>query len=182
MRAKPLIFSALLLALGAGRTIGQEAPAKIGFVDVQRALLTIEEGKAKRKELQDWAAPRQQELQRLDQEIQALQQELGAKQQGGTLEQLSDLNRRLTAKKREFEDKQRQYSRELEEKQNEVLRALGQKMEQLLKEYADAQKYTAIFILQPDQVAYVANSADITDTLIKLYNEKYPFPPKGGNK
>lgn len=182
MRAKPLLFLAWLLALGAGRVGAQEAPAKIGFVDVQRALLTIEEGKAKRKELQDWAAPRQQELQRLDQEIQALQQELASKQQSASLDQLADLNRRFTAKKREFEDKQRQYSRELEEKQNEVLRALGQKLEQLLKEYADAQKYTAIFILQPDQVAYVANFADITDTLIKLYNEKYPYPPKGGTK
>ncbi|MFN3414489.1 MAG: OmpH family outer membrane protein [Thermoanaerobaculum sp.] len=182
MRAKPLFFSALLLTLGAGRLLAQEAPTKIGFVDVQRALLTIEEGKAKRKELQDWAAPRQQELQRLDQEIQALQQELASKQPSGSLDQLSDLNRRLTAKKREFEDKQRQYSRELEEKQNEVLRALGQKLEQLLKDYATQQKFTAVFILQPEQVAFVANSADITDTLIKLYNEKYPYPPKGGNK
>ncbi len=182
MRKKTLLFSALLLALGAGRVWAQEAPAKIGFVDVQRALLTIEEGKAKRKELQDWASPRQQELQRLDQEIQALQQELASKQPSASFDQLSDLNRRLTAKKREFEDKQRQYSRELEEKQNEALRALGQKLEQLLQEYADAQKYTAIFILQPEQVAYVANFADITDTLIKLYNEKYPYPPKGGAK
>lgn len=172
----------MLMTLGVGRVAGQEGPSKIAFVDVQRALLTIEEGKAKRKELQDWAAPRQEELQRLDQEIQSLQQELATKQQSATLEQLSDLNRRLTAKRREFEDKQRQYSRELEEKQNDVLRALGEKLERLLKEYADAQKYTAIFILQPDQVAYVANSADITDTLIKLYNEKYPYPPKGGSR
>ncbi len=168
--------------VGSRVVAAQEGGGRIAFVDVQRALLAIEEGKAKRKELQDWAAPRQQELQRLDQEIQTLQQELASKQQSADLSELSELNRRLTAKKREFEDKQRQYSRELEQKQNEVLKALGQKLEQLLKEYAEAQKYTAVFILQPDLVAFLANSADITDTLVKLYNEKYPYPSTGGGK
>ncbi|MCS7181504.1 MAG: OmpH family outer membrane protein [Thermoanaerobaculum sp.] len=182
MQRKWPVAVLLLAVWGMARASAQEGPTKIAFVDVQRALLSIEEGKAKRKELQDWAAPRQQELQRLDQEIQTLQQELGAKQQTATLDQLSELNRRLTAKKREFEDKQRQYSRELEEKQNEVLRALGQKLEQLLAEYASSEKYTAVFILQPEQVAFVATSADITDKLIQLYNQKYPYPPKGGSK
>jgi len=166
----------------AGSVAAQEAANKVAFVDVQRALLTIEEGKAKRKELQDWAAPRQQELQRLDQEIQAMQQELAGKQQSASPEQLAELNRKLTAKRREFEDKQRQYSRELEEQQNKVLKELGEKLEKLLAEYATSQKLAAVFILQPDLVAFVANSADITDTLVKLYNERYPYPPKGAGK
>jgi outer membrane protein len=174
-------FVATALAfLWMGQLAAQETPLGVAFVDVQRALLTVEEGKAKRKELQDWAAPRQQELQRLDQEIQSLHQELLSKQGSATPEGLSDLNRKLTAKKREFEDKQRQYSRELEEKQNQVLKALGEKLEKLVAEYATSKKLAAVFILQPDLVAFVANSADITDAVIKLYNERYPYPAPGG--
>lgn len=176
--ARVLVLASILLTV-AGALPAQEAPTKIAFVDIQRALLSIEEGKAKRKELQDWAAPRQQELQKLDQEIQGLQQDLASKRGSLSDDQFAEANRKLTAKKREFEDKQRQYSRELEEKQNQVLKALGEKMEKLLAEYATKEKITAVFLLQPDLVAFLANSADITGTLIDLYNKKYPVAQAG---
>lgn len=172
---------AVTLALAwSASVMAQEAGSKVAFVDVQKALLAVDEGKAKRQELLDWAAPRQKELQQLEQEIQNLQQELLSKQASAAPEQLSELNRQLTAKKRQFEDKQRQYTRELEEKQNQVLKSLGEKMEKLLAEYAESQKLSAVFILQQQLVAYVANSADITDTLVQLYNQRYPYPPQGG--
>ncbi len=176
---RTLVAVTLALAWSA-HVAAQEGGSKVAFVDVQRALLAVDEGKAKRQELLDWASPRQKELQQLEQEIQNLQQELLSKQTSATPEQLSELNRQLTAKKRQFEDRQRQYTRELEEKQNQVLKSLGEKMEKLLAEYAESQKLSAVFILRQELVAFVANSADITDTLIQLYNQRYPYPKQGG--
>ena len=153
---------ALAVAATAQQT-GDAAPTKIAFVDVKRALVSIEEGKAKRKELQDWARPKEEELQRLGKEIADLQ---------------TELNRRLVAKQREAEDKQRLAQRDLEERQAVILRGMGEKLQAVITQYSDANRFTAVFILEPDNVAYLAASADITDQVVKLYNEKYPLQAK----
>ncbi len=153
-------------------------PVKIGFVDVERAVVSIDEGKAKLKELQDWAKPRRDALEKLGNDIQALQQELASKRGVASDDALDQLNKQLVAKQRQFEDMQRDAKRDFDEKQNAVLKDLGQKLNDVIAQYADSNRFTAIFILKPNDVAYLANSADITPTVIKLYNEKYPYQPK----
>jgi outer membrane protein len=168
---------ALAVAATAQQT-GDAAPTKIAFVDVKRALVSIEEGKAKRKELQDWARPKEEELQRLGKEIADLQTELNAKRAAANEDALAELNRRLVAKQREAEDKQRVAQRDLEERQATILRGVGEKLQAVITQYSDANRFTAVFILEPDNVAYLAASADITDQVVKLYNEKYPLQAK----
>ncbi len=157
---------------------GDAVPAKIAFIDVKRALVSVEEGQARRKELQDWARPKEEELQRLGKEIADMQNELAARRGATSDDALAELNRRLVAKQREAEDKQRVAQRDLEERQSGILRALGEKLQAVITQYSDTNHYTAVFILQPDNVAYLASSADITEQVVKLYNEKYPLQAK----
>lgn len=180
-------FSRSLIALGVVLTLAplaaaQEAgPVKIGFVDVERALYSIAEGKARLAELQEWARPRQQELQRINDEITNLQQELNSKRVTGTEQELSELNRRIVARQRDFEDRQRNARRDFENRQQTILKEIGDKLNVVITNYADSNRFTAVFILKPNDVAYLANSADITDTVIQLYDQAHPHGGKGGN-
>jgi len=179
-------FSRTLVALAAALTIApvalaQEAPTKLGFVDVERALYSIAEGKARLAELQEWARPRQQELQRINDEITNLQQELSSKRVTGTEQELSELNRRIVARQRDFEDKQRNSRRDFENRQQTILKDIGDKLNAVITSYADSNRFTAVFILKPNDVAYLANSADITDTIIQMYDQTHPYPAKSGN-
>ncbi|HVN75179.1 MAG TPA: OmpH family outer membrane protein [Thermoanaerobaculaceae bacterium] len=149
-------------------------PSKIAFVYVQRALAASEEGKARLKDLDTWARPRQDELAKLDKEINDLKGELIAKQGVASDDAIADLNKRIVAKQREFEDKQRTGKRDFESRQQALLKELGGKLQDLINKYADENHYTAVFIFNPDQLAYLSRSADITDVVIKLYNERYP--------
>jgi outer membrane protein len=88
---------------------------------------------------------------------------------------IAELNKRVVAKQREFEDKQRTGKRDFEAKQQALLKELGGKLQELITKYADQNRYAAVFIFNPDQLAYLANSADITDAVIKLYNDRYPL-------
>ena len=171
------IFAGVLLA-GSGLAQQSEPPTKIAFVYVQKALASTEEGKVRLKELDDWARPRQDELARLDKVINDLKGEIVTRQGAASDDALGDLNRRLVAKQREFEDRQRLAKRDFEEKQQGLLRELGGKLQEIITKYADQNRYTAVFILNPNDLAYLATSADITDTVIKLYNEKYPLAAK----
>jgi outer membrane protein len=168
------VFAGVLVA-GAGLAQQAEPPTKIAFVYVQKALASTEEGKVRLKELDDWARPRQEELGRLEKEINDLKGELLTRQAAAGSDAVADLNRRLVVKQREFEDRQRLAKRDFEEKQQGLLRELGGKLQEIITKYADQNRYTAVFILNPNDLAYLATSADITDTVIKLYNEKYPL-------
>jgi len=175
------LATALMLAPVA---LAQDAPpTKLGFVDVERALYNIAEGKARLAELQEWARPRQQELQRIGDDIAALQQELNSKRVSAGEQELAELNRRLVARQREFEDRQRNARRDFEARQESVLKEIGDKLNKVITTYADSNRFTAVFILKPNDVAYLANSADITDTIIKLYDQTHPYTAgqgKGG--
>jgi Skp family chaperone for outer membrane proteins len=83
------------------------------------------------------------------------------------------------AKQREFEDRQRVAKRDFEERQTTVLKDLGEKLNAVVTQYADQNHYTAVFILKPNDIVYLANTADITDAIIRLYNERYPFLQAG---
>ncbi|MFI5142780.1 MAG: OmpH family outer membrane protein [Thermoanaerobaculales bacterium] len=183
-------FRKLLLALAAtlflvGAANAQQAapaqenpPVKLGFVDVERALASTDEGKVQLKALDEWARPRRDEINQLGQAVNDLQRELMTKQGSASEDVLSALNRQFIAKKRELEDKQRDAKRDFDLKQTTVLKELGGKLQQVIAKFADANRYTAVFILKADDLAYLAKTAELTETVVKLYNESYPVASK----
>ena len=142
------------------------------------ALASTAEGKVRLKELDDWARPRQEQLAKLDKEVNDLKNEILSKQGTVTNDALAELNRQLVAKQREFEDKQRDGKRDFDQKQQVLLRELGGKLQQVINEYSAQKQYTAVFIFKPDDLAYLDPAADITDTIVNLYDEKYPLAAK----
>ena len=175
-RLSGAVLAGLLLATTAWAQQPQEpAASKIAFVYVQKALASTEDGKARTKELEAWARPKQDELAKLDKDINDLKGELITKQGVASEDAIGELNRRVVAKQREFEDKQRAAKRDFDAKQKALFTEIGGRLQEVITKYADQNRFTAVFILNPDQLAYLANSADITDTVIKLYNERYPL-------
>ncbi|MCU0293196.1 MAG: OmpH family outer membrane protein [Thermoanaerobaculaceae bacterium] len=164
-----------VVALVAGTAAAQAPePTKIGFVDTERAILTIEEGKARLKELDTWARPRGDELAKMAKEVTDLQAEIASKRGVASPEALEQLQQRLVAKQRQVEDRQRVVKREFEEKQENLLKDIGTRMQQIVQAYAQQSGYLAVFLLKPNDIAYLAPAGDLTNTIVKLFNEKYP--------
>jgi outer membrane protein len=152
-------------------------PSKIAFINYEKAIVNIAEGKAKLEALQEWLKPWQQRLQKATQEVADLQARVNNTTDENTLAQLTQ---ELKTKQRGLEDMQRTGKREFEEKRADILKEVGEKLNQVIKGYADANEYTAVMILRPNDVVYLASSADITDSIIKLYDLKHPYPPPKG--
>lgn len=164
-----------VITLVAGMAAAQAPePTKIGFVDTERAILTIDEGKARLKELDTWARPRGDELARMGKEVTDLQAEIASKRAVATAEVLEQLQQRLVAKQRQVEDRQRVVKREFEEKQEALLKDVGARMQQIVQTYAQQSGYLVVFLAKPNDIAYLAPVGDITGTIVKLFNEKYP--------
>jgi outer membrane protein len=180
MRLRTLAAAAVTVSSFVALAAAQQQetpPVKIGFVDVERAVVSIDEGQARLKELQDWVKPRRDEINKLGSDVANLQSQIASERGIASDDAMADLNHRLVARQRELEDKQRDTKRDFDEKQQAVLKDLGDKLNTVIAKFADSNRYTAIFILKQNDVAYLANSADVTPTVIKLYNEAYPWPP-----
>jgi len=180
LRKLPQALAAALVVVGSvgaqSAPPAQENPqVKIGFVDVERALASTGEGRAQLKALDEWARPRRDEINRLGQELSDLQREIMSKQGAASEDALADLNRQYVAKKRELEDKQRDAKRDFDQRQTTVLKELGGKLQDVITKYADTNRFTAVFILKTDELAYLAKTAELTDIVVKLYNERYPL-------
>lgn len=178
VRWSAVVVSGALMLSGVVAMAQQAAvPTKIGFVDVEKAVFQIGEGQVRFKELQDWARPRNEELQKLGQEIQDLQQEIANKSGVADQNTMDELNRQLVTKKRAFEDKQRDAKRDYDQKQNVILKDIGDKMNKIVTEIAQKEGFGAVFILKPNDVIYLAPGTDLTAQVVTAYNAKYPVAP-----
>jgi outer membrane protein len=164
----PLVALVVLVAAPA-------AAGKIGFVDVPRAVTSTAEGKAKLKELQDWAIPKEQELHQLQQGVEELRRQAAQQRGVATPEALRRLEEDARDAQRRFEDATRDSQRDLAAKQSELLGEVARRMNQLVTEYGTANEYDAIFIFKGEDLIYLGPSADLTETLVKLYDAKFPY-------
>jgi outer membrane protein len=167
--------------LAAGAVHAQNAATtsvgpRVGVINMLQAISSTTEGKQASNQLQAQFAPRQQELESLTKQINDLQQRLS----GGA--SLSDDERaRLTAQggrlEREFERKKNAYQEDLNSAQGEAVNGIGAKMMEIVNRYALEQNYTEILdsSAQTSQLLYVAKDIDITQDIIRLYDQAHPM-------
>jgi len=166
------VFLALLTAMVAAPAF---AGGKVGFVDVERAAVSVQEGKAALKKLADWSKPRRKEIDALRDRARELGAQVQKEQNVVGPEALEALKQRAIKARRRFEDAAREYKRQYEQKQTEFTASVAQKMKQIVVDYAEGHGFDAVFVLKPMTLIYLRDSADITDAIIKAYDKKYPL-------
>lgn len=146
---------------------------KFGFVNTIRILQESNEGKARTI---DWETKFKAEQQKMDaetQELQRLQQQ--AAEQGRSLnpEALAELQRTIEDKSALVRRMQEDANRILGGERDTIVREISEKIQALLNEYAETNGYDAIFLRHPDQQVFVAESVDITNDILRIYNERH---------
>lgn len=145
---------------------------KIGFVDAERAIGEVEEGKKKFADLQKWQAPHQAKLDGLRDQVLALRNQLA---QETSPEARAEIERNEISATRAFEDARRDYERALENKKQEFLSDIASKIALVGQEYAKKNEYDAVFLTSGQPMMYVAESVNLTDIVVELYNERFPI-------
>ncbi|HOC44226.1 MAG TPA: OmpH family outer membrane protein [Thermoanaerobaculales bacterium] len=170
MRAAARLTVVLIVVLAAvPATAG-----KIGFLDGDRAATTVQEGRSQLQALESWAKPRRDQLEQLQAQVNGLKQRLATQQSVASAEALAALERELLQAQRGLEDQARAFNRELNARQDKIVADIGAKIGKLATEYAEANDFDVIFLLAAQPVAYFATSLNITDAIIRLYDERYP--------
>lgn len=164
-----LILGATMIFTAASAGAGQ-----IGFLDAERAVLSVREGASRLKELEAWATPRRTQLEGLQGQVAELNQRLAAQRNVASPEALAQLDRELVQAQRELEDQVRAFNRDLPARRDRMLGELSAKIMTVAAEYAEANGFDAIFLLGARAVGYYSKSLDVTDAIIRLYDERHP--------
>ncbi len=167
MRATVILMALLVVATSA--TAGS-----VAFLDAERAVAEVGEGRLKVAEIEAWAAPRRQELTALATRLTALQERLAKQAAVGSDDSVNQLRGDEAQLRRSFDDARRAFERELTAKQEALLADVAVKVGTVASAYGRERGFDAIFVRNAQPLVYVADAADVTDTVIRLYNERFP--------
>jgi outer membrane protein len=180
---------ALLLLPAAGawaQTGGSAAPSgpmKIAILNVRQAIVTTGEGKQASAQLQTQFAAQQNDLQNMQKQIQDLQNRVTNSH--GTLsdDEQARLQRQGELLTRQFQRKQDDLNEAVNAAQSDIIDTIGRKMLDVLDRYSRENGYTVVFdtSAQGSPVVYGSSQIDITQDLIRLYDQAYPLKVSGNS-
>jgi len=172
------VLAAMLATPAVWAQGGASAPAaiKVGVINVQAAIASTAEGKQASAELQSQFAPRTTELENLRKQIEDLQTRLRTGQATLSDEEKARLSREGDQLTRTFQRKQQDFQDDTNEAQQDVINRIGRKMISVLDKYSKDNGYSIILDTSSQQtpVMYAANSVDVTQDIIRLYDQNYP--------
>jgi outer membrane protein len=152
------------------------APLKVGVLNMEVAITSTQEGKQAASDLNTKFAPRQTELQNIQKQLQDISTRLQT--QGNTLsdEEKYRLQRESETLNRTLQRKQQEARDDFQDAQQDLINSLGRKLMTVLDKYSKDNGYAVIFDTSSQQtpVIYAANAIDVTQDIIKLYDQNYP--------
>ena len=162
-------------ALHAQTPAGAATSSKIGFINLLQAISLTAEGKQAANELQSQFLPRQQELESLNKQINDLRQRLNS-QPPLSVEEAARVNNEGARLEQRLERKKNEYQEDLNAAQAEVINGIGRKMMDVLNRYAQEKDYVQVIdsSAQNSPVLFVASNNEITQDIIRLYDQAHP--------
>jgi outer membrane protein len=168
---KALLLLAIGLTLGWG--IGAtDDPVKVGFVDVEQVLATVEKGKAAREELERKSRDAQGRLAPLVEQLETMQKELQAKQFVMSEDAVRTKQLDLVELKNRYETKAKEEEGQFKVDQQRLISPLLEQLESVIKEVGRDNQYSVILRIDAPSLVYAREALDLTDLVVKTFNGK----------
>ena len=152
-------------------------PARLGFINLERALAEVQEGKSLFGELQGFIDKKNQELKTRQDDLAKRQEQLRTQERTLSEESKLEIQKDIEEKRTALTRFQEDTSKEIDRRQNANVQRIGQKMQPIIQAYAKEKALTAIVIWSPQLYAYVDETVNVTDEIIKRYDSQNPFTP-----
>jgi outer membrane protein len=178
---KPSIAGLLAIAVVPLLSAPVRAEAKFAYVDMQRALGEIEEGKVAKARLKKQFDEKQRELDQKQEELKRDNANLESLAREGVLkddklrEKKADLEKKLMDVTKYWQDSQKALSDE----ERRLTQEIFAKMAVLIQGIAETEGFTFVFDKNESGLLYAPEALNITNELVRKYNAKYGSGGKG---
>ena len=171
-----LMVPAMWAQTGGSPAATAAASGKVGVIDVQVAITSTAEGKQAAAELQSQFAPRQTELSNMQKQMEDIQTRLRTGQTTLSDDEKARLQREGEQLQRTFQRRSQDAQDDFNEAQREIVDRIGRRMIDVLSKYARDNTFTVILDRsgQTSPVIFAANSVDVTQDIIRLFDQSYP--------
>jgi len=151
-------------------------PAKIAVMNVRNAIVATAEGKLAQAQLQSQFAPKQNELQNIQKQIEDLQRRMTEGARTLSDDEKAKMQREGELLSRRLQRGNDDLNEELNAAQGEVVDGIGRKMLEVLDRYSRENGYTVVLdtSAQGSPVVYGSSQSDITQDIVRLYDQAYP--------
>jgi outer membrane protein len=177
------VIAALLMtpAVWAQAAAPAAAAGKVGVINIQAAIASTAEGKQAAAELQSQFTPRMNELQNLQKQIEDVRNRLQAGQSTLSDEEKARLQREGDTLTRTYQRKQQELQDDTNDAQQDVVNRIGRKLVDILNKYSKDNGYAIVLddSSQQTPVIYAANQIDVTQDIIRLFDQSYPVKNAG---
>jgi len=171
MRNTALTLITAFALAGFAAPAAAQAEAKLAYVDLQRALNEVDEGKAAKANLKREFDQKQKLLDEKKTEFDRLRSELEKQAMVMSEDARKQRQGDLERKGMELQGFFVQLQKELSEREREATRGIFEKMHGIVREIADQEGVA--MVLQAEALVYGAPALDVTSELVRKYNARY---------
>ena len=172
MKVNKAVLLMALAALLVWGTAATDEPLKIGVVDIDQAISSTEEGKAAREEFARKQREAEAKVQPLIERFKLLEDELKAKKFVLSDEALFQKQLDLVEMRNQIQSKLKELEGQLKVDQKRLEGPLTAKLVEIITDVGKSNNYTMIIRRGAPGVLYTREALDLTDLVIKSYNQK----------
>jgi len=180
MRKTAILLFGLMI-VGILTVDSQSQGSKIGFINTLEVLYGTNEGKGEIEKLNQFAADKQKEIVSQTEVLSGLQEQYANQQRTLNAETRTEMERDLQEKDRALKRLQEDIQLEYNERRDSLLEKMSEKIRKIIDEYAPLNGYGAIFLRDQTQ-SYVDPSMEVSQDIIRIYNEQYSVAASGSSE
>jgi len=155
------------------------ASGAVGYVDLQRAILQVNEGKRAKTKLQKTFEKKSKKLKSDEEKLLKMRSQLESQFAGRKMDALQN-DPKMREQAMAYEQKRMQIQQalmkerqELQQLEQKALLKITKKMRKVIKKIGDSGKYLLILESQDARMLYAKPHLDLTNEVIRKYNKKH---------
>ncbi|MDR0310138.1 MAG: OmpH family outer membrane protein [Acidobacteriota bacterium] len=171
------IVALTLPAAGVAQTAATAVHAptvKIGWLDADQVIQTCDEGARIMADMQKFVDAKNAELDAMRREFEELRNRLEVQAAKLTDEALMDLDEKASSQELKLQRFQEDTQRDITARRQRLINNISAKIGPIIEKVALEKGLDAILLLNPQRDAWINPALNVTEDVIKAYNQAYP--------
>jgi outer membrane protein len=152
----------------------QTTPARMAVIDVQKVLTQSAAGKAAYEKLKKMQDERVEKAKQMDEELRKLDADISTKRLSLSEDKLAEMQKQLADRRISMQRYAQDADREIGEARDRELQALEARIKPVIDALGKEMGLAVIFNKFESGLVYASDAIDITDTVVKRFNEANP--------
>lgn len=167
-------MKALIAILALTVTSSVFAAVTVGKVDVQKVLITVNQGVAVRDQLKKSFDEKQAVLKKEEEAIKKLQDDYSKKAAVINEKEKSKKEREIQDKIIAIQQKTAGYQKEIQDMEQKLKTPILERVKTIVDEVSKAADVDLVYEAATAPILYAKSEKDLTDDVVKAYNKKFP--------